>query len=86
MSPANGSGSHDCAPVMWAYGAPCPVMVSPNAGLCKEDKPLYLDHHLIWCAESGFRPTQRANKGTRKAVEDDSRKLSKSDLNQNLGN
>ena len=28
----------------------------------------------------------RANKGTRKAVEDDSRKLSKSDLNQNLGN
>ena len=55
-SPANGSGSHDCAPVMWAYGALCPAMVSPNAGLCKEDKLLYLDHHLIWCVESGFRP------------------------------
>ena len=56
VSPANGSGSHDCAPVMWAYGAPCPAMVSPNAGLYKEDKLLYLDHHLIWYAESGFRP------------------------------
>ena len=34
-SPANGSGSHDCAPVMWAYGVPCPAMVSPNAGRAK---------------------------------------------------
>ena len=56
VSPANGSGSRDCAPVTWAYGAPCPAMVSPNAGLCKEDKLLYPDHHLIWCVESGFRP------------------------------
>ena len=30
-SSANGSRSHDCAPVMWAYGIPCPAMVSPNA-------------------------------------------------------
>ena len=55
-SPANGSRSHDCAPVTWAYGIPCPPMVSPNVGLRKEDKLLYLDHHLIWCVESGFRP------------------------------
>ena len=55
-SPANGSGSHDCAPFMWAYGALCPPMVSPNAGLHKEDKLLYPDHHLIWCTKSGFRP------------------------------
>ena len=52
------SGSHDCAPVTWAYGVPCSAMVSPNAGLHKEDKLLYPDHHLIWCAESGFRPAQ----------------------------
>ena len=31
-------------------------MVSPNASLCKEDKLLYPDHHLIWCMKSGFRP------------------------------
>ena len=55
-SPANGSGSCDCAPVMWAYGAPCPAMVPPNVGLRKEGKLLYLDHHLIWCTKSGFRP------------------------------
>ena len=55
---ANGSGSCDCAPVTWAYGAPCPAMVSPNAGLHKEDKLLYPDHHLIWCMKSGFRPAQ----------------------------
>ena len=30
-SSANGSRSHDCAPVTWAYGIPCPAMVSPNA-------------------------------------------------------
>ena len=58
--PANGSGSHDCAPVMWAYGVPCPAMVSSNAGLGKEDKLLYPDHHLIGCVESGFRPMQKA--------------------------
>ena len=34
----NGSRSRDYAPVTWAYGAPCPAMVSPNAGLHKEDK------------------------------------------------
>ena len=56
VSPANGSGSRDCAPITWAYGAPCPAMVSPNAGLHKEDKLLYPDLHLIWCTESGFRP------------------------------
>ena len=39
---------------------PCPAMVSPNAGLCKEDKLLYPDHHLIWCTKSGFRPAQQA--------------------------
>ena len=55
-SSANGSRSCDCAPVMWAYGALCPAMVSPNAGLFKEDKLLYPDHHLIWCMKSGFRP------------------------------
>ena len=47
-SPANGSGSHDCAPVTWAYGIPCPAMVSPNAGPGKEDKLLHPDDHLIW--------------------------------------
>ena len=30
-SPANGSGSHDSAPVSWAYNILCPTMVSPNA-------------------------------------------------------
>ena len=30
-SPANGSRSHDSAPVSWAYDIPCPTMVSPNA-------------------------------------------------------
>ena len=50
-SPANGSGSHDCAPVMWACGIPCPAMVSPNAGPGKEDKLLHPDDHLIWCSK-----------------------------------
>ena len=58
-SPANRSRSRDCALVMWAYGAPCPAMVSPNAGLCNEDKLLYPDRHLIWRVESGFRPAQQ---------------------------
>ena len=52
-------GPHDCAPVTWAYGVPCSAMVSPNAGLCKENKLLYPDHHLIWCVESGFRPAHK---------------------------
>ena len=39
--------SHDYAPVTWAYGIPCPAMVSPNASPHKEDKLLYPDHHLI---------------------------------------
>ena len=30
-SSANGSRSHDSALVSWAYGIPCPAMVSPNA-------------------------------------------------------
>ena len=30
-SSANGSRSHDGAPVTWTYGIPCPAMVSPNA-------------------------------------------------------
>ena len=30
-SSANGSRSHDGAPVTWAYGILCPAMVSPNA-------------------------------------------------------
>ena len=55
-SSANGSRSHDCAPVMWAYGIPCPAMVSPNASLPKGGKLLYPDHHLIRYAKSGFRP------------------------------
>ena len=50
-SPANGNGSHDCAPVMWAYGIPCPAMVSANAGPGKEDKLLHPDDHLIWCSK-----------------------------------
>ena len=50
-SPANGSGSHDCALVTWAYGIPCPAMVSPNAGPGKEDKLLHPDDHLIWCSK-----------------------------------
>ena len=58
-SPANGSGPHDCAPVTWAYGIPCPAMVSPNAGLCKEDKLLYQDDHLIWCSKVDSGPRTR---------------------------
>ena len=46
-SPANGSRSHDCAPVAWAYGIPCPAMVSPNAGADKEDKVLHPDDYHI---------------------------------------
>ena len=48
VSTSNGDGSHDCAPVMWAYGIPCPAMVSPNASQHKEDKLLYPDHYLVW--------------------------------------
>ena len=51
-----GSRSHDCVPVMWAYGIPCPAMVSSNASLRKGNKLLYPDHHLIRHAKSGFRP------------------------------
>ena len=51
MSTSNEDGSHDCAPVMWAYGIPCPAMVSPNASQHKEDKLLYPDHYLVWYAE-----------------------------------
>ena len=50
-SSANGSRSHDSAPVSWAYGIPCPVMVSPNASQLIEDELLYPDDHLIWYAE-----------------------------------
>ena len=64
MSPANGSESCDCAPVTWAYGTPCPAMVSPNVGPRKEGKLLYPDHHLIRCMKSGFRPVQRQNNTT----------------------
>ena len=60
-SPANESGSRDCAPVTWAYGTPCPAMVSPNVGPSKEGKLLYPDHHLIRCTKSGFRPAQGEN-------------------------
>ena len=51
MSTSNGHRSHDCAPVMWAYGIPCPAMVSPNASQHKEDKLLYPDHYLVWYAK-----------------------------------
>ena len=51
MSTSNGDGSHDCAPVMWAYGIPCPAMVSPNVSQHKEDKLLYPDHYLVWYAK-----------------------------------
>ena len=51
MSTSNEDGSHDCAPVMWAYGIPCPAMVSPNASQYKEDKLLHPDDHLIWCSK-----------------------------------
>ena len=47
---------HVTAPVMWAYGTPCPAIVSPNVGPSKEGKLLYPDHHLIRCMKSGFRP------------------------------
>ena len=43
---------------MRACKVPCPAVVSSNAYLHKEDKLLYPDHHLIWSAESGFRPMQ----------------------------
>ena len=61
MSSANGSRSCDCAPVTWAYGTPCPAMVSPNVGPRKESKLLYPDHHLIRCTKSGFRPAHFNN-------------------------
>ena len=56
-SPANGSESRDCAPFyVGLWGSMSCNGVSPNAGLHKEDKLLYPDHHLIWCMKSGFRP------------------------------
>ena len=58
-SPANGSGSHDCAPVTWAYGIPCPAMVSPNAGPGKEDRLLHPDDHLIWCSKVDSGPHKK---------------------------
>ena len=42
---------HVTAPVMWAYGTPCPAIVSPNVGPSKEGKLLYPDHHLIRCTK-----------------------------------
>ena len=53
--------SYMTAPVTWAYGIPCPAMVSPNAGPGKEDKLLHLDDHLIWCSKVDSGPhTQHA--------------------------
>ena len=49
---------------MWAYGTPCPAMVSPNVGPRKEGKLLYPDHHLIRCTKSGFRPTHCPHGGS----------------------
>ena len=46
-----GMGHMTVLPVMWAYGIPCPAMMSPNAGQHKEDKLLYPDHYLVWYAE-----------------------------------
>ena len=40
-SSANGSRSHDSALVSWAYGIPCPVMVSPNASLAAKRTSCY---------------------------------------------
>ena len=61
MSTSNEDGSHDCAPVMWAYGIPCPAMVSPNASQHKEDKLLYPDHYLVWYAEVDSGPHTNTN-------------------------
>ena len=37
-------------------------MVSPNDNMPKGSKLLHQDHHLIWCVNSRFRPTQRLEK------------------------
>ena len=36
---------------MWAYGIPCPAMVSPNVKQQREDMLLYPDHYLVWYAK-----------------------------------
>ena len=51
VSTSNEDGSHDCAPVMWAYGILCPAMVSPNVKQQREDMLLYPDHYLVWYAK-----------------------------------
>ena len=63
VSTSNEDGSHDCVPVMWAYGIPCPAMVSPNASQHKEDKLLYPDHYLVWYAkvDSGLHNIDETN-------------------------
>ena len=56
---ANGSGSHDGAPVTWAYGLPCPAMVSPNATLAQRRQTVVPGWSPYMSARiSGFRPAQ----------------------------
>ena len=55
-SSANGSRSHDCAPVAWAYGIPCPAMVSPNASKHKGGQAVVPGWSPYMVLESGFRP------------------------------
>ena len=57
-SSANGSRSHEGAPVMWAYGIPCPAMVSPNAGLAQWGQAVVPGWSPYMVLESGFRPAQ----------------------------
>ena len=55
-SSANGSRSHDCAPVAWAYGIPCPAMVSPNASKQIGGQAVVPGWSPYMVLESGFRP------------------------------
>ena len=55
-SSANGSRSHDCAPVAWAYGIPCPAMVSPNASKHKGGQAVVPGWSPYMVLERGFRP------------------------------
>ena len=57
-SSANGSRSHDSAPVTWAYGIPCPAMVSPNASLAQWGQAVVPGWSPYMVLESGFRPAQ----------------------------
>ena len=44
---------------MWAYGIPCPAMVSPNASQQKGGQAVVPGSLPCMVRESGFRPAQQ---------------------------